>query len=173
MSLHSSEIKPFNVIAEGLPSRFCTKIPPFIPQCRLAGEKNCVLTATAGSHAAHLTVLLWPNSSCTFSPASTNKNWFLFTILSKHSFSQSPIKVHMYSVATNKQQNISCYMYRTTTLRRAGVRFSLAPPLWYAPGGLITTVLSLGLTPRGIPQRLCIMISPPVIVMNPPSVICI
>ena len=31
----------------------------------------------------------------------------------------------------------------------AGVRFSLAPPLWYAPGGLITTVLSLGLTPPG------------------------
>ena len=36
-----------------------------------------------------------------------------------------------------------------TQLVRTGVRFSLTPPLWYAPWGLITTVLSLGLTPPG------------------------
>ena len=45
------------------------------------------------------------------------------------------------------------------------------PPVVVRPGGLIITVLSLGLTPQGIPQQMSIMISPPIIVTNPPSVI--
>ena len=32
---------------------------------------------------------------------------------------------------------------------KPGVRFSLTPPLWYAPGGLIITHLSLWYTPGG------------------------
>ena len=50
----------------------------------------------------------------------------------------------------------------------AGVRFSLAPPLWYAPGGLITTVLSLGLAPPG--RTKAVFQNPPLVADSPPSI---